>query len=214
MMNDLETQELFEAYPHIANRVQVLWGSDGCRKLLMSLIGDSRDGDRGGFDPKHAKIIFKLISHHDKEFPEFDTSHDNPVPFIVTRINRKAPEPDKYEWSFLDIMFKALIFVFVLGIIHSLLKQILPVLPECRVRSSKPDEVGSTPTAGTKILFRQLSDRATASNTDLVVGLIPTRNTKIKELQQLKDFWDDDYRDETIGNVLNRAAWLVKEKTK
>jgi len=44
--------------------------------------------------------------------------------------------------------------------------------------------------------------------------LVGRQVLSVEELQQLKDFWDDDYRDETIGNVLNRAAWLVKEKTK
>jgi len=122
MMNETETQELFEAYPHVANRVKVLWGSDGCRALLMSLIGDSRDGARTGFDPKHAKIIFKLISHHDKEFPEFNTTHDNPVPFIVKRIDRKAPPPIQHDWSVIGLIVKMILVALVFGLVHSLSK--------------------------------------------------------------------------------------------
>lgn len=33
-----------------------------------------------------------------------------------------------------------------------------------------------------------------------------------EELHQFKDYWDDFYRDENAGQVLNRVAWLVKQK--
>ena len=36
----------------------------------------------------------------------------------------------------------------------------------------------------------------------------------VDELDALKSYWDNDYRDETLGDVLNRAAWLVKQKLK
>lgn len=32
------------------------------------------------------------------------------------------------------------------------------------------------------------------------------------EIQALKNYWDDDYRDETLGETLNRAAWLVAQR--
>lgn len=32
------------------------------------------------------------------------------------------------------------------------------------------------------------------------------------ELKQALDYWDNPYRDETIGEVTNRVAWLVNQK--
>lgn len=34
------------------------------------------------------------------------------------------------------------------------------------------------------------------------------------ELSIFNKYWDNVYRDETLGDVLNRIAWLVKEKQK
>lgn len=32
-----------------------------------------------------------------------------------------------------------------------------------------------------------------------------------QQLRQLKTYWDDLYREETLGDVLNRAAWMVHQ---
>jgi len=32
------------------------------------------------------------------------------------------------------------------------------------------------------------------------------------EIGALQNYWGSDYMDETLGDVLNRAAWLVKQK--
>lgn len=34
------------------------------------------------------------------------------------------------------------------------------------------------------------------------------------EIKTFQKYWDDPYRDETLGNVLNRVAWLVNDRIK
>jgi len=62
-----DTTELYAAYPHLA-RIDELWGTAQCRKMLLELLSDSRDGARKGFDPKHASTIFRLLNEHDEKF--------------------------------------------------------------------------------------------------------------------------------------------------
>lgn len=35
-----------------------------------------------------------------------------------------------------------------------------------------------------------------------------------RELSSIWEYWDDDFRDETLGDVCRRVAWLVKQKIK
>jgi hypothetical protein len=65
-----------EQYPHITKRIETLWGTRDCRKFLLELIADSRDGSRKGLPPEVAKEILLLIESHDADFPGFDDSQD------------------------------------------------------------------------------------------------------------------------------------------
>lgn len=61
----------FAAYPHLA-RIDEMWGTAQCRKLLLELLSDSRDGARKGFEPEHASTIFRMLNEHDEKFNHLD----------------------------------------------------------------------------------------------------------------------------------------------
>lgn len=46
------------------------------------------------------------------------------------------------------------------------------------------------------------------------IHMVGTQLLSDYELTSLKKYWDDDFRDETLGDVLNRAAWLVSQRIK
>ncbi len=66
-----DTSEFYAAYPHLA-RIDDLWGTAQCRKLLIELLTDTRNGTRRGFEPEHARTIFRLLSEHDEKFDHLD----------------------------------------------------------------------------------------------------------------------------------------------
>ncbi|MCX7192898.1 MAG: hypothetical protein NTY60_04645 [Proteobacteria bacterium] len=74
--NTIDTAALFLHHPHIAKKITLLWGYAECRKLLVSLLSDSRDRMRAGFSEQNAKTLFAMLNQHDALFPQFDTSSD------------------------------------------------------------------------------------------------------------------------------------------
>ena len=67
----IDTTALYAAYPHLS-RIDDMWGTAQCRKLLLELLSDSRDGTRKGFEPEHASTIFRLLNEHDQKFDHLD----------------------------------------------------------------------------------------------------------------------------------------------
>lgn len=65
------TAEFFAKFPHIANRIKKIWGSDVCRNYLNTLVTDTRDNTRVGFTQEQISIIIQLIDKHDLEFPQY-----------------------------------------------------------------------------------------------------------------------------------------------
>jgi hypothetical protein len=114
MNNKVDPAELFKKYPHIAKKITSLWGSAECRELLMSLINDSRGGDREGFSPEIARIIFALLDKHDAIYPQFDKSAHIEVPFGFTRKNRPVGTPVKVQKEGWGIVQYVLIIFFIL----------------------------------------------------------------------------------------------------
>ena len=81
----IDTAALFARFPHL-RRLEETWGTLACRKDLMALMNDTRNGQRKGFPSEHALTIFRLVLEHDTDFPQFeeaagpaiwsDASHD------------------------------------------------------------------------------------------------------------------------------------------
>ncbi|MBL8446964.1 MAG: hypothetical protein JNJ44_06080 [Zoogloeaceae bacterium] len=67
----VETTALVARFPHLQVVVDE-WGSASCRRRLMALMNDTRNGERKGFPAEHALTIFRLVMEHDQDFPQFE----------------------------------------------------------------------------------------------------------------------------------------------
>ncbi|MBL8439525.1 MAG: hypothetical protein JNM61_15130 [Zoogloeaceae bacterium] len=67
----VDTASLVARFPHLQVIVDE-WGSASCRRRLMTLMNDTRNGERKGFPADHALTIFRLVMEHDQDFPEFE----------------------------------------------------------------------------------------------------------------------------------------------
>lgn len=63
--------ELREAYPHIAERISLTWGTPNCEEYLASLLFDERAMDkdhqyvaRNGFTPRIMSVLMTLQGEH------------------------------------------------------------------------------------------------------------------------------------------------------
>jgi hypothetical protein len=79
-----------DSYPHITKRIESLWGTRECRKFLLELISDSRDGQRQGLPPEVAKEILLVLQNHDERYPGFDDSGEY-VKMAYQFVPREAP---------------------------------------------------------------------------------------------------------------------------
>ena len=113
MADETTTPELFVKYPHISNKITSTWGTVEGRKLLVSLLADSRDGTRAGFPPSVAKEIFALLKKHDDKFPQLDTTTDIIVPFQSYRppVERRDTAND---FAFIKLVAKVITVILVL----------------------------------------------------------------------------------------------------
>ncbi|MDY0012894.1 MAG: hypothetical protein RBS40_08395 [Rhodocyclaceae bacterium] len=66
-----------ERYPHLSTCL-ASWGTLACRRVLMGLMNDTRNGQRKGFPAQDALTVFRLLQEHDNKFPQFDDSSDSP----------------------------------------------------------------------------------------------------------------------------------------
>ena len=117
--------ELFIKYPHIANKINDLWGTAECRQLLVSLLADSRDGKRAGFPPSVASEIFKMLKQHDIQFPKFDTTDHIIVPFKSISTIRTAPVQSSNDWAFVKFAANVIVAVLVLALVYRVVKPFL-----------------------------------------------------------------------------------------
>lgn len=69
----IDTAALFDRFPHL-RRIEESWGTLACRKDLMALMNDTRNGQRQGFPAEYALTIFRLMMEHDADFPQFEDS--------------------------------------------------------------------------------------------------------------------------------------------
>lgn len=78
----MPTSPLLEScHPHLSKKISMLWGSIECRNAMLTLIIDTRDGKRQGFDKPVASEIIQALKAHDEQFPWFDTSDTPDIPF-------------------------------------------------------------------------------------------------------------------------------------
>jgi hypothetical protein len=114
ILNTVETVELFAKYPHIAKKVSMSWGSPEGRKLLVSLLADSRDGARAGFPPSVAKEIFALLKQHDIKFPQHDTTTDIIVPFQGYREKIVHVRDTSNDFTVIKLVTKIILVIVIL----------------------------------------------------------------------------------------------------
>lgn len=77
-VTETRTDELYSRFPHL-RRIDEQWGTSECRRLLFSLLTDTRGGTRQGFPPQYAGTVMSLLMEHDRRFPQFENdveSHD------------------------------------------------------------------------------------------------------------------------------------------
>lgn len=63
-----------EQAPHVAKKVAFLWGEPEFVKFINTLMNDSRNGARQGFNTEVSSALFALMLEHDREFPDFGPS--------------------------------------------------------------------------------------------------------------------------------------------
>ena len=63
-------QVLYEEMPHIATRLELLYGTDLFSKYIVDLLLDSRDGGRAGFPLHIGSALVELSEIHDITFPD------------------------------------------------------------------------------------------------------------------------------------------------
>lgn len=68
---ETDTRAFFERFPHLRDRIELLWGTPQGAKAISTLVFDSREGHRAGFPPEHAATVMALYEEHSRKFPEF-----------------------------------------------------------------------------------------------------------------------------------------------
>ena len=119
-MDNIDTSELFAHYPHLAAKIQNLWGTKECRANLLHLLSDSRGGTRAGFPIEIGKTIILLLRDHDAKFPMFDDT-DTFLPFIGMR-PRPVIVKQQYDWSFIGTGAKLMAFILIGTIFYKFLR--------------------------------------------------------------------------------------------
>lgn len=55
-------------FPHIGEKLELLWGYEEFSRYILKLLNDSRDGKREGLPTEIASALLKLMLIHDKIF--------------------------------------------------------------------------------------------------------------------------------------------------
>lgn len=69
MHNIAEFKLIKSKYPHIAEKIELLWGYPEFYLMFEKLFADTRNGTRRGFPTEDANAILRLIKIHDKKYP-------------------------------------------------------------------------------------------------------------------------------------------------
>jgi hypothetical protein len=82
-------------FPHVAQRVDLYWGTDRCRQYLQDLLLADREG-RQGFPFNVVLVVQDLIELHDQQFPKFA-----PRSSVWTDVGpaKSAPIHRRGQWS-------------------------------------------------------------------------------------------------------------------
>lgn len=69
-INDNSDFQLVNArFPHIGEKIALLWGHKEFHNYMKHLMHDTREGTRKGFPHDIAKALFRLSNLHDNRFP-------------------------------------------------------------------------------------------------------------------------------------------------
>jgi hypothetical protein len=60
---------IYERYPHIGERIKLMWGERECNVYMSELFNDTRGATRQGFPVEIASALFKLMQEHEYRFP-------------------------------------------------------------------------------------------------------------------------------------------------
>ena len=73
-------------YPHIYNKLILLWGTEECRTYISELLKDTRRDTRIGFPVEVAQELMSILTEHDRLFSYWN------VPLGVKTF-KKYPKP-------------------------------------------------------------------------------------------------------------------------
>lgn len=80
-------------YPHIYNKLILLWGTEECRLYISELLKDTRKDTRIGFPIEVAQELMSILAEHDRLYPYlnvplgFKTFKKYPKPKEVNKIS-------------------------------------------------------------------------------------------------------------------------------
>jgi hypothetical protein len=65
-----------EKHPHLAPRFSLFWGQPDFETVIGSLLTDTRNDSRKGFDLDVVSAILNLLDQHEKQFPKFTNTQN------------------------------------------------------------------------------------------------------------------------------------------
>jgi hypothetical protein len=69
MLNNADFLHIKNKYPHIADKIEALWGYPEFYLMVNKLFTDTRGGTRTGFPPEDLKALGNIVSLHDFTYP-------------------------------------------------------------------------------------------------------------------------------------------------
>ena len=109
-MNSVHVQysAFYNKYPHLKNKIQTLWGTAECRKILSDSLLSDREG-RSGFPPADAKTLFNILRKHDQLFPQHDPDKPGDLPFKIYQTAKHPVYKPENKGIDLNFIVKGLI---------------------------------------------------------------------------------------------------------
>jgi hypothetical protein len=95
MVTTSQIVDFYSKYPHLKDKIQLIWGTATCRILLIDLLAknDRTHGQsREGFPPADASVVMELLHIHDTQFPKFNTDNHIDVPFTTYSVKSRPIE--------------------------------------------------------------------------------------------------------------------------
>jgi hypothetical protein len=106
-------------YPHIYNKLILLWSTEECRTYICDILKDTRGDTRVGFPFDVAEELIAILSEHDRLYPYYNKpSHISFKSYRrPTMITNSVSNPRKYiPW-----------ILTLLGIAYIIKNYIMPV---------------------------------------------------------------------------------------